>query len=133
MIQSRLLDRAEWATKLKDTELELVHPHLPAGAQVVAVEDGDDLVASWALIPALHAECVHIKPEYRGNPRVVRRLIAGMQQTALAMGAQAVFTAAIEDHVADFALRLGAAELEGRHFSLNVTQSLCGKTNKERK
>lgn len=126
MIQSRLLERSEWAEKLVGTELELVHPHLPAGAQVVAVEDGAQLVACWALFPVVHVEGVYIKPEYRGNPRVVRRLIHGMQQTALAMGAQAVCTAAIEDHVADFALRLGAVELPGRHFSLCVNAKSTG-------
>jgi hypothetical protein len=126
VIQSRLLDRAEWAEKLVGTELELVHPHLPPGAQVVGVEDGDTLVACWALFPIVHVEGVYIKPEYRGNPRVVRRLIHGMQQTAQLMGAKAVCTAAIEDHVADFALRLGAVELPGRHFSLCVNAKKQG-------
>lgn len=125
-MQTILLPRDEWERKLLGTELELIHPHLPAGAQVVAVIDGDELVACWALFPVVHVEGVYIKPEYRGNPRVVRRLISGMQQTALAMGAKAVCTAAIENHVADFALRLGAVELPGRHFSLCVNAKKQG-------
>lgn len=119
---TRLLDRSEWPTKLEGTELETVWPHLPEGAQVVAVENDGVLVACWAVYPLVHVEGVYIKPEYRGNPRVVRHLLRGMTATAQGMGAQTVQTAAVDDQVADFALRLGSVELPGRHFSLRVRQ-----------
>jgi ribosomal protein S18 acetylase RimI-like enzyme len=120
MIAARLLPREEWAAKLAGTELEAVFPVLPAGAQVVAVEDGDRLVACWAVFPLVHVEGLWVDPEYRKNPRVGRRLLFGMQQTAVGMGARAVNTAAISEDVAAMLEKAGAVELKGRHFSLAV-------------
>ena len=115
----RLLPREEW-DKLAGTELESIAPHLPPDAHVVVVEDGDTLAACWALYRLVHAEGVYVAPAYRKNPRVARRLLFGMTQTASAMGAAVVQTAAVSDDVASMALRLGAFELPGRHFSLKI-------------
>lgn len=119
MITSRLLPRDEWH-RLAGTELETVHPHLPQAAQIVVVEADDRIIGCWAVFPLLHVEGVWIAPDYRGNPRVVRHLLKGMSHTALAMGAQAVTTAALTDEVAGMLERLGAVELHGRHFSLGL-------------
>jgi hypothetical protein len=119
-MQTRILPRAEYG-RLVGTELEAIADQLPETAHVIVVEDGPELLACWALLTFVHAECVWITPSARGNPRVMRRLLAGMKQTALAMGAQRVWTAALTDHVADLCGRIGGVELPGRHFGLPLT------------
>ena len=118
-MHTRVLPREEYS-RLVGTELETVYPVLPAGSQVVVVEDGDHIVACWALFPIVHVEGVWIRPEYRGNPRVVRRLVGGMKDTARAMGARAVSTAALTPEVAAMAEKLGGFELPGRHFTIGL-------------
>ena len=117
---ARLLPRDEWAGKLIGTELETVWPLLADDAQIVVVEDGDTLAACWAVFPATHVyvEGVSIAPAYRGNALVARKLLRGMRETARAMGARAVRTAAIDPHVDDLIRRLGGAELPGRQYLL---------------
>jgi ribosomal protein S18 acetylase RimI-like enzyme len=116
---TRLLPREEWA-RLAGTELEAVYPVLPVGANVVVVEDDDRIVGCWAVFPIVHVEGVWIAPEYRGNPRVARRLVGGMKNTARAMGAQAVVTGAMTPEVATLAEKLGGIELPGRHFTVKL-------------
>lgn len=128
-METRILPRAEWAGALVGTELETIHPVLPEGAQVVVVEHDGQVVACQAVYPQVHLEGLWVRPEFRGNPRVARRIFVGMVNTALAMGARSVVTAATDPAVAGMIQRLGAAELPGRHFSLALTprgaDSLC--------
>ena len=114
------IPREEWPSKLAGTELETVWPHLPEGARVVGVFDGELLVGCWAVFPIVHVEGLWVHPEYRKNPRVGRRLLFGMTQAALGMGARAVNTAAVTDDVAAMLDKAGAVELPGRHFSLKI-------------
>jgi ribosomal protein S18 acetylase RimI-like enzyme len=116
---TRLLPREEWA-RLEGTELEAVYPVLPDGAQVVIVENGDELIACWAVFPLVHLEGVWIHPDYRHNPRVARRLVAGGLDTARAMGARTALTAAADDRIATLAQKIGGVELPGRHFSIKL-------------
>lgn len=116
---TRHLPRAEWG-KLAGTELETIAPVLPEGAHVVVVEDGDQIVGCWAVYPQWHVEGLWTAPAYRKDPRVGRRLIVGMTQTAVAVGARSVQTAAVDPAVAGMLEKLGAAELPGRHFSLAI-------------
>lgn len=125
-MQTRILDRSEWAAALVGTELETIHPLLPDGAQIVVVEDNGQVLACQAVYPQTVIEGLWVKPEYRGNPRVARRIFTGMVQTALGMGARSVQTAAVDPVVAGMIERLGAVELPGRHFSL----SLCASAKK---
>jgi hypothetical protein len=125
-METRILPRAEWAAALVGTELETIHPILPDGAQVVVVEDAGQVVACQAVYPQIHLEGLWVRPEYRGNPRVARRIFLGMVNAALAMGARSVQTAAVDPGVAGMIERLGAVELPGRHFSL----SLCADAKK---
>jgi hypothetical protein len=81
--------RGEWTAALKGTELETIHPHLPDGAVVVVVEDAGQVVACQAVFPQVHLEGLWVRPEFRGNPRVARRIFVGMVNAALAMGARA--------------------------------------------
>lgn len=119
----RLLPREDWASKLAGTELETVWPVLPDNAQVVVVEDGDKLAACWAVYSQVHCEGVYVAPEYRGNPRIGRRLLQGMVNTALAMGAATVQTAAIDDGVAAMLEKIGAVRLPARHYSMRIKET----------
>lgn len=116
---TRLLPRDEWP-RLVGTELETVWPHFPDNANVVVVEDGDRIVGCWAVYTLVHVEGLWTATDYRKNPRVGRRLLMGMRNTALAMGAKAVQTAAVTPDVAAMLEKSGAYELPGRHFSLSV-------------
>jgi ribosomal protein S18 acetylase RimI-like enzyme len=118
-MNTRILPREEWA-RLEGTELAAVYPVLPAGAQVVVVEDDGRIVGCWALFPVVHVEGVWIDPDYRGNPRVARRLVAGMKDTARAMGARAVATAALTPEVERLAEKIGGAALPGRHYTVTL-------------
>lgn len=124
-METRLLPRGDWPTALVGTELETIHPHLPDGAVVVVVEEAGQVVACQAVYPQVHLEGLWVRPEFRGNPRVARRIFVGMVNAALAMGARSVQTAAVDPTVAGMIERLGAVELPGRHFSLKLTPKGC--------
>jgi ribosomal protein S18 acetylase RimI-like enzyme len=116
----RLLPRDEWASKLAGTELEKVWPILPDNAQIVVVEDGDTLAGCWAVYQQTHVEGLYVAPEYRHNPRVGRRLLQAMTNTALATGGATVQTAAVSEDVAAMLEKIGAVELPGRHFVMRI-------------
>jgi N-acetylglutamate synthase-like GNAT family acetyltransferase len=116
---TRSLPRAEWP-RLAGTELEAVWPYLPAGAEVIAVEDDGQIVGCWAVFPLVHVEGIWIAPEHRGRGSVARRLLGGMRRAARAMGARAVNTAATSAEVAAMLEKLGGVELRGRHFAVTI-------------
>lgn len=118
---TRLLPRSEWH-RLEGTELASVYPVLPSGSEVVIVEDADQLIACWALLPIVHCEGVWIHPDHRGKGSVARRLLKGMRETARRMGARAVNTAACSNEVATMLDKLGAVKLDGAHYALNVEE-----------
>jgi len=123
---TRLLPREEWP-RLAGTELEQVWPHLPAGAQVVVVEADDRIIGCWSLIPLVHCEGVWIDPEFRGNPRVALRLVRGMKDTARAMGAQTVLTAAQTPEIGRLAEKIGGAKIPAAdHYAISLRE---GKEN----
>lgn len=118
---TRVLPPAEWP-RLTDTELDSVWPFFdPTKTTVVVVEDGPVIVACWALLVVLHAECVWIHPDYRKRAHSpALRLLRGMQQAARAQGAQTVVTAAMTPEVESLIARIGGTELQGRHYVLSV-------------
>ncbi len=120
---TRILPREEWAAKLAGTELEAIWPVLPDGAQVIVVEDGDKVAGSWAIYQQTHVEGCSIAEEYRKGPVVARRLMVGMINTALAMGAATVQTAAVSSEVVDLLAKIGATELPGRHFVMRINDT----------
>ena len=118
-MNTRLLPREEWP-RLSGTELETVYPVLPAGAQIVVVEDGDQIVGTWAVYPQITVHGCWVAPSHRGKAVVFRHLLRGMQNTALAMGATAVQTGSMSEDVTGMLGKLGAVELPGRHFVLGL-------------
>lgn len=116
---TRLLPANEWA-KLRGTELDAVWPRLPETAQIVVVEDGDQIVGCWALLPVWHLEGVYIAPEHRKRGAVARRLWTGMQRLLRASGVSSVATAACSDEVRALLAHLGATQLPGDHYVLPI-------------
>lgn len=118
---TRLLPPDEWP-RLIGTELETVWPLLDRDrAQIVVVEDdAGAIVGCWALFPLIHAEGVWIAPEHRGKAVVARHLYRGMVQTARAMQARTVLTAAVDEDVTRLLAHLQAQQLPGQHFVLTI-------------
>ena len=116
---SRILPPAEWS-RLTGTDMDEIARRLPAtcGAQILVVEAHDQIVATWALIPMMHAEGLWIHPQYRRRFGVVARLLRGMRALAQRAGLAAVWTGAISPEVEDFIHRLGGRPLPGRAFLL---------------
>ena len=115
---TRVLPRSEWA-RLAGTEVGPIAEALPPDVgQVIVVEDGGQIVATWALIPMLHAEGLWIADGYRGRVGVVRRLLRGMRELAAGFGVGTVQTAAVSTEVAAYIGRLGGSPLPGQAFLL---------------
>lgn len=120
---TRILPPEDWPL-LEGTELETVYPLLdPSKAKVIVVEDGPKIIACWALLSVLHAECVWIHPDYRKRGvSPAARLLAGMKRVARESGAKAVATAALTDDVVALIEHIGGKELPGRHFVIGITE-----------
>ncbi len=118
---ARILPAAEWG-RLAGTELGAALPHLdPAEAAVVVVEDGDQVVGCWALVPMWHAEGVWIAPDRRGRAGVARRLVTQTLRVARSLGIPRLQTAAMTADVAQLLEKhLGARRLPGQAFVFDV-------------
>ena len=121
LIKRRFLQPEEWE-RLIGTEAETVWPHLDSRtAQVLVVEDPDGrIIGTWTFIQMLHAECVWIAPDHRGNAGVVRQLLTGLRDTAKARNLQVVATSAVTDEVKALLEHLGATKLEGDHYVMRM-------------
>lgn len=70
---TRSLQPSEWHRL--STDYAAVLPHVqPSDVEIVVVEDGDRIVASWAVMRIVHLEGLWIDPDYRGRVSVARRL-----------------------------------------------------------
>ena len=117
---SRILPVEEWP-RLAGTELEAVWPVLdPQQAHIVVVEHDGAIVGCWAVIRYVHVEGVWIAPSYRKRGRVAAHLLRGMRSVARAMGAEAVWTAAVSDEVEGLIGHLGGVRLPADHYVMPV-------------
>lgn len=116
---SRLLPPAEYG-KLAGTELEGVAAHLPPLAQVLVVEDGEQLAGCWLLFPQWHVEGLWIAPAHRKRAGVARRLWAAMQRQAQAIGARTLMTGSCSAEVTALLEHVGAEKLPGDHYWMRV-------------
>lgn len=120
MMTTRLLPESEWP-RLKGTELESVWPILQGeNARVIVVEEGGEIVGTWAVYPMIHCEGVWIDEKHRGKAGVARRLIHAMKEEVTKFGARGMITAAINDEVAQMINTLGGVEIPGRAFVVSV-------------
>ena len=98
-MRSRILPPEEWS-RLNETDLHTVLPWVkPEDAQIVVVEDGDQIVGCWAVLRIVHLEGVWIAPAYRGRGAVARRLLAKTLETARTWAGAWAMTGADTDEV----------------------------------
>jgi|SRR5215510_732841 len=85
---------------------------------IMVVEKDNEIIAHWALTPIYHAEGVWIKPEFRGNPTVVKNLLRGMKVMAENVGAPFVITNTSDDKVKELLRKIEAEKLIGDYFAI---------------
>jgi hypothetical protein len=123
VITQRILPPEEWS-RLNGTESEKLWPRLnPENAQVVAVEEDGELVASWVLLRVVHAECIWVKPSHRGIFGVVKRLLGGMRTVAAGWGADRVITGSISPDVTDLIARFGGYPMPCESYVLPIDKA----------
>lgn len=119
----RILPPEEYA-KLAGTPLEVLAPYLPAGAQVLVIEDDDGAVlGTWSAFPLWHLEGFWIDEAHRQRGGVARRLLAAMRQVLVGVQAHRVTTAADTDAMRGWLERLGAEQLPGTHYVWPMQES----------
>ena len=120
---TRILPVEEWE-RLDGTELEHVWPILhPEHASILVIEDGDRIVACWAVIRYVHVEGVWIDPEYRHKVGIVKRLLVGMHKIVESLGADRVLTGAVTEDVRQMIATLGGKKLPGDHYVIPLVRN----------
>jgi ribosomal protein S18 acetylase RimI-like enzyme len=119
-MKARILPAAEWP-KLAGTLADQAWPVLPADAQVIVVEDGDQIVGNVTLFKAWHLEGAWVRPDYRGSVAVGRHLLRAVRDTALRIGAREVYAMAVDDVGRRLSTGLGEALLlECEHYAVRI-------------
>lgn len=119
---TRELPASEWH-KLRGTEAEAVIGRLaPADGRVLVIEDEGRIIGTWVFFKVVHAECVWIAPEHRGQGTVARRLLTGMLRIMRSFGAKAFFTASVTEDVDALIGRLGGSRVPGTHWMVPVQE-----------
>lgn len=120
MFSTRVLPHDEWE-RVRHTE---VGPALdtfdPEKTEIIVVEDGDKIVATWTKMRIYHCECVWVDPDYREKPSVVRALWRGMKSRLAAEGTKVAWTTALSDDIARMVRR--SVPIPGRHFLLSFAR-----------
>lgn len=119
MMTTRILPVAQY-DRLRGTELQDVASILPADAEVVVVEEAEEIVGCWALIPYYHAEGVWIAPAHRGRAGVAKRLWAGMRELAQQKQTGAILTGCASSEVKALLEHLPAVALPGVTYAVSV-------------
>jgi len=117
---TRILRPAEYS-KLADTEVGALWPHLTAQTRVVVVEDHGQIVGCHVLQAVLHAECLWIHPAHRGKTSVARRLWTAVQHEVRDhFQASGFATAAINEDVARLLRHVDAQPIPGQHYMVRI-------------
>ena len=115
---ARELPPSEWH-RLSATYLGVFRHVLTPHCRVLVVEDEDgQIIASWSLLPAYHAEGVEVKPGYERAGLPLMRL---MRQTAESLGITHVVTASDTPTVDGILHKLGAQPISGQHYVLSIS------------
>jgi len=119
----RRLAREEWEA------MDVPHlPEMPTNEiQIVGVEHDGEIVACAAIFRATHWEGTWISPEHR-NGGVVRALLRGASDAALALGSPWVFTGSDGKQMDWILRRLGGVPVEMKTYVLPLEGTLCRHT-----
>lgn len=120
-MRTRILPPDEWP-RLKGTEAEKVWPRFdPSNTRVLVVEDeAGEIVATWALLRVVHAECIWVAPKHRGAFKVARRLLRGLREIAAEWGAKRVLTGSVSPEVTALIEKVGGKPMPCDLFVLPV-------------
>lgn len=121
-MKARILPPEEWS-RLIGTEAELVWPQVDSlNADVLVVEDGDEIVGTWMFLKVVHAECFWISPKHKASFAVGKRLIQGLRDQGKKWGVASVITGSVDPHVTDMIERFGGKPMPCESFILPVVQ-----------
>lgn len=119
-MRSRILPPEEWP-KLDGTEAGPAWRQFnPENTRVLVVEDGEEIVACWAFLRVVHAECIWVKHSHRGLVSVARRLFKGLREIATGWGVSRVVTGSVSPEVTDLIDRCGGYPMPCESFVLPV-------------
>lgn len=119
-MRSRILPPEEWH-RLKGTEAEKAWPHFnPDNTQILVVEDEGEVIACWAFLRVVHAECIWVRPSHRGLAGVALRLFKGLREIATRWGATRVITGSVSPEITDLIDRFGGYPMPCESFVLPV-------------
>lgn len=125
-MRARILGADQWEAGLAGTELPPLLPHVhPDNAAMVIVENGNQVVASMAVLRVSHFEGAWIAPEWRGNAAVVRALLRHSCAVANARGDSFVLAGAADEPVRALLGKMGGAKLPMDFFALSLKGEPC--------
>lgn len=119
-MNARILPPEEWPL-LQGTEAEALWPTLnPQTTRILVVEDAGKIVATWAFLRVVHAECLWVAPSHRGVFAVARRLLRGMREIAGMWGTDRVVTGSVSPSVTDLIEKVGGVPVPCESYVLPV-------------
>jgi len=119
-VRTRVLPREEWG-RLDTTK----HPEFwsyvrPEDIEIVVVEDGQDLIASAAVMRSVCIEGLWIEERFRGNAGIARRLGRAVLNSARRWSDFWAFGAVGTEHMHDIMRRLGGKQLPVSVYMLSL-------------
>lgn len=119
-MRTRVLPKEEWARLNEASGLPALLPYMsPEQVEIIVVEDGERIVASWSVLRVTHFEGLWIDPDYR-NAGVVRRLMRKTMETARQWCGQFALTGANTAEVANMVRRIGGVRMPMDCFMVPV-------------
>lgn len=119
-MRTRILTPNEWRARLEGTELLMLLPYVaPENVDVVVVEEGEEIVASLAVMRTTHYEGVWISPEHEGLG-TTRALLRDAGKIARGRGERFVFGGASDARMNDILQRMGGVRMPLDFYALNI-------------
>ncbi len=102
--------------------------YTPENSRILAAFDGDEVVATWVVVPLVHLEPLYIAPAHRKSPTILRRLAENMKRMLIHYGVGQVYTVALNKtpELQRFALWFGAEQIPGKLYTWINTSSAAG-------
>ena len=117
-MKARILGPEEWANLEMLGEMPLLPHVLPENMAVVVVEEAGQVLGVMQVAQVTHFEGLWIKPEYRGNPGVMRALMRLATAIPQVRGECWVFGGAADDTMRSFNERLGGSKVGADFYTL---------------
>ena len=119
-MMARILPREEWH-RLEVCDLPVLLQHVdPQNVSVVAVEENGELIATLSVLTVTHLEGLWIKPDRRGSPEVVRKLLKKAIEEASKAPDHWVMAQSASPKMDDLIERSGGVEMPVKTFILSV-------------